>query len=123
MTSGGRRYAAWPMTSEPDPRGDALTRLDAVERELDALVEGVRAGASRLKADIARLRAGIEELSEPAPVPEPLADPDTEGARLVALDLVLRGTPREEAVLRLAADFPGVDAARLVDEARATSST
>jgi len=114
-----------------DPREEALARLDALEDELGALSASVREAAARLRRQIDDVRAGIEAL--PAP-PADVADPPSaphpdgsgqaaEGARLVALDLVLSGTPRDEAVLRLAAEFPGVDAAALLDEAGATSAS
>ncbi len=116
------------MSTDPsqDPRREPLARLDALEDELAALVATLRDGASRLRDEIAHVRASIEALPDPRSEPEPPAAAagapgDAEGARLVALDLVLSGTPRDEAVLRLAAEFPGVDAAALLDEAGATS--
>ncbi|HEY5143626.1 MAG TPA: hypothetical protein VII98_09005 [Solirubrobacteraceae bacterium] len=106
-----------------DPRREPLERLDALEDELATLVATLREGAGRLRDEIARVRASVEALpGAPAPPPPAVADTgDAEGARLVALDLVLSGTPRDAAVLRLAAEFPGVDAAALLDEAGATS--
>lgn len=64
----------------------------------------------------------VAEHAEPTPLTEPPVGGDApegseDGARLVALDLVMRETPRDEALLRLAASFPGVDAARVYDEA------
>ncbi len=64
------------------------------------------------------------EHAEPTPLAEPPVGGDApegaeDGARLVALDLVTRGTDREETLLRLAESFPGVDAARVYDEAAA----
>ncbi len=61
---------------------------------------------------------------EPTPLDEPPVGGDApegadDGARLVALDLVTRGTDRDEALLRLSESFPGVDAARVLDEAAA----
>lgn len=111
-----RRYAASLMTNDPDPRADALTRLEAAELELAALLEG----AVRLASDLASVRESltvpVAAIARQAPEDEHAA-----GARLVALDMILSGTPRDEAVLRLAADFPDVDAAALVDAAAATS--
>lgn len=65
-----------------------------------------------------------EPHAEPTPLAEPPVGGDApegadEGARLVAFDLVTRGTGRDEAVLVLAESFPGVDAARVYDEAAA----
>lgn len=106
------------MSTDADPRADALTRIAALEQELGALADA----AARLRGELELVRASVESIPEPAPEPEPAsADPeepaDVSGARLVALDLVLRGVPRDEAVLRLAADFPGVDVATLLDDA------
>ena len=114
------------MSIDPsqDPRREPLARLDALEDELARLVATLREGAGRLRDEIARVRASVEALPEPQAAPGPApgaANGDAEGARLVALDLVLSGTPRDEAVLRLAAEFPGVDAAALLDDAGATS--
>lgn len=64
------------------------------------------------------------EHAEPTPLAEPPVGGDApegadEGARLVAFDLVTRGTDRDEAVLLLAESFPGVDAGRVYDDAAA----
>jgi hypothetical protein len=58
-------------------------------------------------------------LTEP-PVGGDAPEGAEEGARLVALDLVMRGTERTRAEQELAQSFPGVDAARLLDEATRT---
>lgn len=128
----------------------ALARLDALEQELESLVESVKLTIARLRADVAHTRASVHDLharasaanveppiggdapAEPPPPPTeptPLAEPPVggdapegaeEGARLVALDLMTRGTARSEAVRELRESFPGVDAERLLDEAAAT---
>lgn len=110
------------MSIDPDHRADALARIAGAEERIGAL----EAEAERLREDLAAARAAVEAIPEPAaePDPAPPAVPaasggDVTGARIVALDLVLRGVPRDEAVLRLAADFPGVDVAALLDEAAA----
>ena len=66
--------------------------------------------------------AAVEQAAQPSPLAEPPVGGDApegadEGARLVALDLVTRGTGRDEALLRLADSFPGVDAASVYDDA------
>ena len=109
------------MSTDADPREDALARIAALEARLVAHAH--EAGA--LGDELAAVRAAVEAIPvarapEPAPehVAEPVADDaDVSGARLVALDMVMSGVPRDEAVLRLAADFPGVDVATLLDEA------
>jgi len=118
-------------TSADDSRAEALERLDVVERELAALEESVRATAARLRGEVARARAAVHDLHgsavtpaapEPEPVapalaPEPDLEPQDDGARLVALDLVMRDVPRADAERELKASFPGSDVARLLDDA------
>ena len=118
-------------TSADDSRAEALDRLDVVERELAQLEESVRGTAARLRGEVARARAAVHDLhgsaltpAPPTPEPEPVADepapePQDDGARLVALDLVMRDVPRADAERELQASFPGSDAARLLDEAAA----
>jgi len=60
---------------------------------------------------------------EPAPEPEPVAAPeplgggdDSEGARLIALNMALNGTPREETSQYLAENFRLDDREQLLDE-------
>jgi len=109
---------------DTDPRHEALDRLADLEREFAGLERHLLAGLERVRDEISQVRASVEALPEPQAEPEPevaAANGDAEGARLVALDLVLSGTPRDEAVLRLAAEFPGVDAVSLLDDAGATS--
>ena len=120
-------------TSPDDSRAEALERLDVVERELAALEENVRATAARLRGEVARARAAVHDLHSSAltpppapepvveePAPEPDAEPQDDGARLVALDLVMRDVPRADAERELQASFPGSDAARLLDDAAAS---
>lgn len=126
--------------SADDSLAEALERLDAVEREIAQLEESVRAASGRLRGEVARARAAVHDLhasalepppaAAPAPqapaAPEPPAgvgDPEPEpddGARLVALDLVLRDVPRADAERDLTASFPEADAASLLDEAAAS---
>lgn len=114
------------MQHDEDPRADALgfiARLDARLTDHAARASELAAEAAALREELAAVRAGVEAIeiapaAAPAPAPAvPAAEPDLAGARIVALDLVLRGVARDEAVLRVAAEFPGVDAAGLVDEA------
>jgi DivIVA domain-containing protein len=166
-----------------------LSRLDAMESELGALIESLRTGANRLNADLQLLESGMQEvrtaaeprtgfgaepenevsdaplgsfeageaseppqpssraepaLNEPAetadePLTEGTEDPyvpetngdleaepaseakdDTEGARLIALNMALNGTPREETSRYLAETFSLRDPDRLLDEVYAS---
>ena len=116
-------------TSADDSRAEALERLDVVERELAQLEESVRGTVARLRSEVARARGAVHDLHgsaitpPPAPVvdaPAPDAAPQDDGARLVALDLVMRDVPRADAERELQASFPGSDAARLLDDAAAS---
>ena len=108
-------------TSADDSRAEALERLDVVERELAGLEESVRTTAARLRGEVARARAAVHDLHgsamrpepppEPAPAPTPVADapptePQDDGARLVALDLVMREVPRADAERELTGELP-----------------
>ena len=52
----------------------------------------------------------------PAPEPEPEYSDDTEGARLIALNMALNGTPRDEVDRYLAENFELNDRAGLIEE-------
>jgi len=120
-----------------------LQRLAAMESELVALLDGLRTGANRLNADLQLLEGNFESLrGEVVPsVGGPLAtdvaaanaedaaaiaeaaaaDPeDAEGARLVALNMALNGTPREETERYLSENFALEDRERLLDEVYAS---
>ncbi len=111
------------MGTDDDPRADALARLEQLAARLHAHADE----AAALRDELAALGASVEAIPvPPEPTPEPQPEPvsaavpgtgDIAGARLVALDMVTSGVPRDEAVLRLAVDFPGVDVATLLDDA------
>jgi len=147
-----------------------LQRLDAMESELGALIDSLRTGANRLKADLELLEGNMTELresasprpsfepeparsaaadvhpvedaevfeddgeiagavevvaaaeveAEPAPADQPAGSDDTEGARLIALNMALNGTPREETDRYLADNFKLTDRRKLLDEVYAS---
>ena len=82
----------------------------------------MRAAAERLRAGIERVRDSLAGLEFAAPGGGHAPGADVDGARLTALDLVLRGTPHAEAASMLAEKFPGVDAGLLLDEVAETSA-
>ncbi len=120
------------MASREEKVREQLERLDRVEAQLGRLLDEVRAAAAEIAAEIGRLRVELPDLAAepaPAPVPTPLTEPpvggdapegDVEGARLVALELVMRGEDEAEALKHLEGAFPGVDAAAVLAETRAT---
>jgi DivIVA domain-containing protein len=107
--------------------GGMLSRLDELERELGTLLEALRASGERLTEGLARLHdeaAGLGTVSEPpapeedfaAVAPAPSANGDEAGARLIALNMALSGTPREETARYLAEHFTLDDADALLDD-------
>ncbi len=147
-----------------------LQRLDAIETELNGLVQSLRTGSGRINADLQLLGSNLEDVREsvsprttfepeiPAaeptaavaeraeappveerievveqevvvaeaePAPAAVGGPtdgtdDTEGARLIALNMALNGTPREETDRYLAENFELNDRAALLDEVYAS---
>jgi DivIVA domain-containing protein len=137
-----------------------MQRLNAMESELAALIDGLRTGSNRLNADLQLLEGNFDgvrdavgpraqfstevessdggvggiqstdvaEASAEAPAPEPDTEvvdavkveeavaEDLEGARLVALNMALNGTPREETDRYLAENFELEDRQLLLDE-------
>lgn len=111
--------------STPDgARDQALRRIDALDAELRAFGESVHTTTAGLLAELAQARAAVDDLHAAATAAPAAADAAagavSEGARLVALDLMTRGVEREEAERELRAAFPDVDAGRALDEAAAT---
>jgi DivIVA domain-containing protein len=88
--------AAEPIVAEPEPE---LEPVPEPEPELEEEPE--------------------LEVEEPEPAPEPVpaqAGADSEGARLIALNMALNGTPREETDRYLAENFDLEDRGALLDE-------
>ena len=118
------------MASREQTVREQLERLDRVEDQLGRLLDEVRAASAEIAAEIGRLRVELPDIAAaPAPPPTPLTEPpvggdapegDVEGARLVALELVMRGEDDEQARKHLQESFPGVDAANVLAQTRAT---
>jgi DivIVA domain-containing protein len=64
--------------------------------------------------------AAAPAYAEPAALETPRGDDDTEGARLIALNMALNGTPREETDRYLAENFTLHNRAELLDEVYAS---
>jgi DivIVA domain-containing protein len=118
--------------------GDAadgmLGRIEQLEAELGKLLDGLRRSGERLADGLAALQASVEEMQrdpgEPpvedeedfaaaAPAQEPArperAD-DEAGARIIALNMALGGTPREETAAYLEEHFTLADSGALLDD-------
>jgi DivIVA domain-containing protein len=109
-----------------------LARLDQLEGELHSLLDALRRSGERLNAGLAQLHEQVADMTpappepEPAPGPEPqilpepepetAADGDEAGARLIALNMALNGTPREETARYLADNYALADREGLLDD-------
>jgi DivIVA domain-containing protein len=117
----GRRVARLEETA-----GGLRGRLD----ELETLLAAMRRGGEQVSEEIARLRAevGFEpppvEAPEPTPIeaPEPAPDGDEAGARLIALNMALSGTPRDETARYLTEHFEIENADALLDDVYARAA-
>ncbi len=112
-------------------------RIEQMERDITQLVIDLRTGAERLRGDLDGLQAGTDALAEvrheappevePASAPEPapaVEEPkngDSAAARIVALDMALSGTPREDTDRYLAENYDVPDRAALLDEVYAAA--
>jgi ABC-type transporter Mla subunit MlaD len=132
------RQASGHVARVQDAAGSMLSRLDELERELGTLLDALRASGERLNEGLARLQrqasdlgqvvgdevvassgAGEEAPDEVATAAAgngaPASD-DEAGARLIALNMALSGTPREETARYLADHFSLADADALLDD-------
>ncbi len=102
-----------------------LSKLDELESELGRLLTALRASGERLTVGLEQLQADVAGAApghtasppadaDPAPV-TPLSTDDS-GARLIALNLALSGTSREETAAYLAEHFQLADADALLDD-------
>ena len=112
-------------------------RADEIEKALQGLADSVRGELSALKADLEELRAVKEGIGaapagvevEPEPDPEPNPEPvvedsaptvaqgeGVEGARVIALNMALNGSSREETARYLSENFQLDDPDALLDE-------
>jgi hypothetical protein len=115
-------------------------RADEIERELERLAQGVRDAIRELREDLKTLRGGEEAAPEPvaggasvahAEPPEeikpaaereqttevqPSVPEGSEGARVIALNMALSGSSREETAAYLAENFELADPEALLDD-------
>jgi hypothetical protein len=101
------------MRAELDVLSASLTGSEAPEAAEIGANEPAELGAPELAEAGAAEAVGVEAASEP-----PAAGVDDAGARLIALNLALSDTPRDEAARQLRGEVP--DPERLVDEVYAS---
>ena len=137
----GRQAKAHVARVEEAAEG-MLAKLEALQSELSALLDGLRAGGERLTEGLAALQAQVGDVdplpaAEPAPEPEDFAaaepepEPEPEpappaakadngadeaGARIIALNMALGGSSREETAAYLAENFSLPDPDSLLDD-------
>jgi chromosome segregation ATPase len=136
--------AAGEVSKIAQAAASLLERIEAMDQEAGALMETLRAGAGRLTADLRQLEDSLADVKGAvAPPPEPEEDEDDvvvaavivdedgddleeeppadgeedlEGARLIALNMALNGTARDEIDAYLEENFDLVNRGALLDE-------
>jgi DivIVA domain-containing protein len=103
-----------------------LEKLERLQGELDRLLGGLKTTAETLTRSLEELSRDVGTLGgpEPAPAAPPAAGPrsdDEAGARLVALNMALEGTPREETARFLAEHYELGDVDALLDDVYASA--
>ena len=127
LRAGAARRADEHVARVEQAAGAMMARIDELERELGSLLEALRRSGEKLSEGLARLHEQAGELGaapgsgghEPAPaVDVDGATPasDEAGARLIALNMALGGSPREETARYLAEHFALADAGALLDD-------
>jgi DivIVA domain-containing protein len=107
--------------------GGMLSRLNELEGELNRLLDALRASGEKLNEGLARLQRDVgefgagetaAEVDAPRDEVSPVAplNGDEAGARLIALNMALSGTPREETAAYLAEHYDLADAEALLDD-------
>jgi len=119
----GARFAEPDVAAEPEVAPMAEPEAEAYEEAAPPEPEAVEEPAADIGADTAVIEPEPEAVPEPEPAPEPpAAEPGgrsirgAEGARLIALNMALNGTPRDETARYLAQNFELDDQDALLDE-------
>ena len=136
------REASGHVVRVEDAAKDMLEKLERLHAELDRLFAGLKTTAEslsgaleQLSRDVGTFGASVEPEREPAAAPPaseneetPAAPPsdgvrsdDEAGARLVALNMALEGTPREETARFLAEHYELADVDALLDDVYASA--
>jgi DivIVA domain-containing protein len=126
------REASGHVERVEDAAEQMLARLDRLQAELDGLLEGLKSTAMTLSTSLEELTRDVGTIgaaAEPAgAAPAPSAPPsdgarstDEAGARLVALNMALEGTPREETAGFLGEHYALPDLDALLDDVYASA--
>ena len=134
----GRQAKAHVARVEEAAEG-MLAKLEQLQSELSTLLDGLRAGGERLTDGLAALQAQVGDVDpmpaaepapepedfaaaapepepEPEPAPKPADDADEAGARIIALNMALGGSSREETARYLAENFSLSNPDALLDD-------
>jgi DivIVA domain-containing protein len=116
------REATGHVERVEDAAKELLDKLDRLHGELDRLLGGLKSTAETLTGSLEELSRDVGTLGGAA-APTPSAPPhvgersdDEAGARLVALNMALEGTAREETARFLAEHYALADLDRLLDD-------
>jgi len=124
------RKAGTHVERVQDAAAVLVSRLDDLQGELDTLLDGLRQSAARLTEGLAELHQRAGDLGpepapaappepiaeEPEPEPEPATEADEAGARIIALNMALGGSSREETAAYLDEHFSLADPDALLDD-------
>jgi DivIVA domain-containing protein len=115
------REASGHVERVEDAAKDMLEKLDRLQTELDRLLGGLKSTAETLTGTLGELTRDVGTLGGAAATPS--APPavgersdDEAGARLVALNMALEGTPREETARFLCDHYAIADLDALLDD-------
>ena len=114
------REASGHVERVEDAAKEMLDKLDRLQTELDRLLGGLKSTAETLSGSLNELTRDVGTLggtSAPSGPPQVGERSDDEaGARLVALNMALEGTPREETARFLAEHYALGDLDALLDD-------
>ena len=122
------RQASDHVERVAEAAGGMLRRLDELQTELGALLDGLRQSGEHLVDGLAGLQERVADLDPPAAAPAPPADgepppADEAGARIIALNMALGGSPREETAAYLTEHFTLPAPGALLDDVYAKAAS
>jgi DivIVA domain-containing protein len=121
------REASGHVGRVEDAAQGMLAKLDGLQAELDRLLTALKSTAEQLAGGLESLSQevgtvrGPDAMAPPSPASDAARSADEAGARLVALNMALEGTPREETAHYLAAHYALPDVEQLLDEVYASA--
>ena len=118
MRAEAGREASEHVERVGDAAKQMLDKLDTLQRELDRLLGGLQSTAASLSGSLEELSRDVGTLGGTPAAPPPVGErsDDEAGARLVALNMALEGTPREETARFLAEHYAVGDVEGLLDD-------